>query len=181
VQLVSREGFTIPQSAATGAATEAETTPSVEAASPVLLDRVRDEFRVAVSLYDPNLNVTRITFQFFDTFRQPASDPIVVTVPQLQPLGLLPGQAFTVVQAFTGAAGRPDITSVRVTVEDGDGARVTGASSGTEAAGPGASPATLERASDGSVIYLPNVRLDRGFTRERRSRTFDGGGRMRKE
>jgi uncharacterized repeat protein (TIGR01451 family) len=181
VQLVSREGFTIPQSAATGGATEAETTPSVEAASPVLLDRVRDEFRVAVSLYDPNLNVTRITYQFFDTFRQPASDPIVVTVPQLQPLGLLPGQAFTVVQAFTGAAGRPDITSVRVTVEDGDGARVTGASSGTEAAGPGASPATLERASDGSVIYLPNVRLDRGFTRERRSRTFDGGGRMRKE
>lgn len=116
IQIVARDGNAIGNPA---------TTPLVD------MTTIRDDFRVRVSLYDANKNATRITYQFFDTYRQVASSPIEVSLtPILSALaGLLPGQPFTVQQDFSGAAGRPDIVYVRVVVNDGDGTTVSASSS----------------------------------------------------
>lgn len=176
VQVVTREGFVLPPPAAAQGA-EATTTPLV------IFQRLRDDFRVAVSLYDPNLNVTKITYQFFDTYRQPASDPLEVPISSSLLGSLLRGQSFTVVQSFTGAAARPDVTYVRLTVEDADGAKVTVESNPLDAfaAAPNATPARLERTSDASVLSLPTIRLSAVGRVSTRSRATSGTGSSRKE
>jgi uncharacterized repeat protein (TIGR01451 family)/CSLREA domain-containing protein len=116
IQIIPRDGNNVGNPA---------TTPLVE------MTTVREDFRVKVSLYDANKNATRITYQFFDTFRQPASNPLEVnltTVLNALPT-LLPGQPFTLQQDFSGASGRPDIVYVRVTVSDADGTTVTATNS----------------------------------------------------
>ncbi len=123
VQIVPREGFALPASL-----TEAQT----EAAPLVILDRIRDEFRVGISLYDANRNITKVAYQFFDTYGQVASALIEVPLADaIASSGLLIGQPFSMVQAFTGAAKRPDVTAVRVTVTDGDGTVVSASSNTT--------------------------------------------------
>lgn len=181
VQIVTRPGFTIPQSAPGGAAAEAASLPATEAAPLVIFQRVRDEFRIAVSIYDANLNVTKITYQFFDTYGQIASDPIEVPISSSLLSSLLRGQSFTVVQPFTGALSRPDVTYVRVTVADADNTSATAQSNPNEAAAQSAAPALPERDSAGATLSLPAIRLERDAVRVRPDRSFDGARRTRKE
>jgi CSLREA domain-containing protein/uncharacterized repeat protein (TIGR01451 family) len=132
------------------------------ATSPrVIMENVRGDFRVRVSLYDANKNATRITYQFFDTFLQPASNPIAVDIASLiSSSALLPGQAFTLQQDFSGAAGRPDIVYVRVTVNDGDGTTVSASSNPLLPALAAPSAQTSLEAIVSDVIKLPGLRLD---------------------
>ncbi len=107
----------------------------------VVLEQIREDFRVKVSMYDANKNINKITYQFIDTFNQLVGKPIEValTAP-LSASSLLAGQCFTLQLDFSGAAARPDVTKVRVVVTDDDGTSVTAGSSGTSAL---ASPTTV--------------------------------------
>jgi len=145
IQIIPRDGNTIGNPA---------TTPLV------IMETLRGDFRVRVSMYDANKNATRITYQFFDTFRQPASNPIAVDLTSLiSSSALLPGQAFTIQQDFSGAAGRPDIVYVRVSVTDGDGTTVAASSSSLL---PALAPSTLgsTEAFNSDVITLPALRIN---------------------
>ena len=147
IQIVPRDGNAIGSS----------TTPLV------IMETIRDDFRVRVSLYDANKNPTRITYQFFDTFRQPASNPIAVDLTSLlNSSAILPGQCFSLQQDFSGAAGRPDIVYVRVTVNDADGTTVAATSSPFLPAltAPTALPAFAGEAVRSDVITLPALRMD---------------------
>ncbi len=107
----------------------------------VVLEQIREDFRVKVSMYDANKNINKITYQFIDTFNQLVGKPIEVALTQpLSASSLLPGQCFTLQVDFQGAAARPDVTKVRVVVTDDDGTSVTAGSPGTGAL---ASPATV--------------------------------------
>ncbi len=139
----------------------------------VIMETLRGDFRVRVSLYDANKNPTRITYQFFDTFRQPASNPIAVDLTSLLSASpILPGQCFSLQQDFSGAAGRPDIVYVRVSVNDGDGTTVAATSSpflpALTATTAGRAFATITTNAD--VITLPPLRLD-GSAGTRRRQT----------
>lgn len=146
IQIIPRDGNAIGNPAVT---------PLVE------MTTIRNDFRVKVSLYDANKNATKITYQFFDTYRQVASSPLEVNLTTvLSSLSsLLPGQPFTLQQDFSGASGRPDITYVRVVVTDADGTTVSASSSPFIPAL--ASPA-VGLTAEGlftDVLKLPGIRL----------------------
>lgn len=135
----------------------------------VLMETLRGDFRVRVSLYDANKNATRITYQFFDTFRQPASNPIEINLTSaLSTSPLLPGQAFTLQQDFSGAAGRPDIVYVRVTVTDGDGTTVSASSSPLLPALAAPVSFISSEAVNSDVLRLPDLRLDSSAGKQQR-------------
>lgn len=183
VQIVTREGFVIPASAAT-ASTESVNAFGTEATPLVLFQRVRDELRVAVSLYDSNLNITKVTYQFLTEFGLIASDPIEVPLTSaIQQSGLVKGQSFTLVQAFLGAEARPYIQGVRVTVMDADNATATAQSipAGTSFTSQITNQASLERDPGGAVIQMPLITLSSGLPNERLRLPLDGAKRTRKE
>jgi hypothetical protein len=163
IQIIPRDGNAIGTS----------TTPLV------IMETLRGDFRVRVSMYDANKNPTRITYQFFDTFRQPASNPIAVDLTSLVSSSpILPGQAFTLQQDFSGAAGRPDIVYVRVTVNDGDGTTVVATSSPFLPAltATSALRAFTPEAAHSDVITLPALRIDGSAdTRHRQTGSRSGG------
>jgi uncharacterized repeat protein (TIGR01451 family) len=163
IQIVPRDGNAIGTS----------TTPLV------IMETLRGDFRVRVSMYDANKNPTRITYQFFDTFRQPASNPIPVDLTTLLSSSpLLPGQCFTLQQDFSGAAGRPDIVYVRVTVNDGDGTTVVATSSPFLPAltATTALQVFTTEAAHSDVITLPALRIDGSAdTRHRQTGSRSGG------
>lgn len=131
----------------------------------VVLEQIREDFRVKVSLYDANKNINKITYQFIDTFNQLVGKPIEValTAP-LNASSLLPGQCFTLQVDFSGAAARPDVTKVRVVVTDDDGTSVTAGSSGTAAALASPTSALLESLapSRSDVIVLQPINISIG-------------------
>ncbi len=145
VQIIPREGNAVGNSA---------TTPLVQ------MTVIQNDFRVGVSLYDANKNVTKIAYQFFDTYRQPASSVIEVPLSASLNALLLPGQPYTLQQDFSGASGRPDITYVRVTVTDGDAATVSASSSpfipALNAAGQGFTTESLFT----DMLKLPAIKLE---------------------
>ena len=155
VQIISRDGFTLPVANAVEAQREA---------SPlVIFDRLPGgNVRVAVSLYDANLNVTKISYQFVDTFGQLVGKPIEVPLTDVlvpSASGLLVGQAFTLAQSFLGLSGRPDVTSVRVTVTDGDGTTVTAASNPNAGFTAGFLASESRTTTTRDVLELPTIRL----------------------
>jgi hypothetical protein len=163
IQIVPRDGNAIGTS----------TTPLV------IMETLRGDFRVRVSMYDANKNPTRITYQFFDTFRQPASNPIPVDLTTLLSSSpILPGQAFTLQQDFSGAAGRPDIVYVRVTVNDGDGTTVVATSSPFLPAltATSALRAFTPEAVRSDVITLPALRIDGSADMRHRQTGSRSGG-----
>jgi hypothetical protein len=95
------------------------------------MDKVGSEATVVFSAYDSNLGGGgyRASYQFLDGSGQPVAQPVEVDFGEaVDAAGLAPGQSFTITQTFTGVGQR--ITGVRVTVTDGDGARVDVTSSG---------------------------------------------------
>jgi uncharacterized repeat protein (TIGR01451 family) len=156
VQIIARDGNLVGNPA---------TTPLV------IMDTIRGDFRVRVSLFDANKNVNRITYQFFDTFRQPAGNPLEVNLATaISQSALLPGQCFTLQQDFSGAGARPDIVYVRVTVTDADGTSVSASSSPFIPALTATSAFTAE-AVRSDVITLPALRW--GTVSDARRRQMD--------
>jgi uncharacterized repeat protein (TIGR01451 family) len=145
IQIIRRDGNSIGNPA---------TTPLV------IMESLRGDFRVRVSLYDANKNATRITYQFFDTFLQPASSPIAIDIASvISSSALLPGQAFTLQQDFSGAAARPDIVYVRVTVNDGDATTVSASSNPLVPALAAPSALLSLESVTSDIIKLPGLRL----------------------
>ncbi len=135
----------------------------------VLMDTVRGDFRVRVSLYDANKNATRITYQFFDTFRQPATNPLEINLSSaLSASALLPGQPFTLQQDFSGASARPDIVYVRVTVTDADGTTVSASSNPLIASLAATGSLVSSEAVHSDVLTLPAARLGADANTDRR-------------
>ncbi len=135
----------------------------------VIMETLRGDFRVRVSLFDANKNATRITYQFFDTFRQPASNPIEVNLSSaISASALLPGQCFTLQQDFSGAAARPDIVYVRVTVTDGDATTVSASSNPLIPSLAAPASFISSEAARSDVLTLPVLRLGATADTERR-------------
>jgi uncharacterized repeat protein (TIGR01451 family) len=120
----------------------------------VTFERAGDEFVIEYSIYDPNLDVSRATYQPFDSRGRPAGRELSVDLrPLIQQSGFVTGQSFTIVQRLTGADDNPGITGVRVTVFDGDSSD----SVGSTAAAPAARALVTQRLR--LTTFLPALRL----------------------
>ncbi|HXG68863.1 MAG TPA: HYR domain-containing protein, partial [Blastocatellia bacterium] len=87
----------------------------------VSFERVGDEFIVSYTIYDPNLDVTRATYQFFDGNGNPAQDAVSADLSSVVSNGdFVRGQSFIVVQRFRGAEENKGVVGVRVTVADSE-------------------------------------------------------------
>ena len=81
--------------------------------------RSGNEFIVEYSIFDPNLDVQRVVYQFFGKKQRPAADPITIDLrPLVQQANFVRGQSFTIIQRVSGAHDRPEIVGVQVTVSD---------------------------------------------------------------
>jgi hypothetical protein len=87
----------------------------------VIFSRVEKEFIIEYSIYDPNLDVNKVTYQFLDKRNRPAAPPISVDLTALiRQAGFVRGQSFTLEQRFNGAKDHPEIVAVQVTVSDSE-------------------------------------------------------------
>ena len=83
--------------------------------------RSGNEFIVEYSIFDSNLDVNRVSYQFFGKKNRPVLDAINVDLAQLvQQSNFVRGQSFTIVQTVTGARDHPEVVGVTVTVSDGE-------------------------------------------------------------
>lgn len=87
----------------------------------VIFSRVENEFIIEYSIYDPNLDVNKATYQFLDKRNRPAAPLISVDLTALiRQAGFVRGQSFTLEQRFNGAKDHPEIVAVQVTVSDSE-------------------------------------------------------------
>jgi hypothetical protein len=83
--------------------------------------RSGNEITVSYAVFDSNLDVTRARYEFLDGSGQVVSGPFEIDLAaSISSANLVRGQSFSVEQRFTGASSKPEITSVRVTVFDGE-------------------------------------------------------------
>jgi len=83
--------------------------------------RDENDFVIEFSIFDPNLDTTKVTYQFFNKKLAPVEPPITVSLASLVgSSGFVDGQSFTIVQRITGAKDHPEIAGVQVTVSDGE-------------------------------------------------------------
>ena len=81
--------------------------------------RSGNEFIVEYSIFDSNLDVNKVSYQFFGKKQRPVLDAITVDLRSLvQQANFVKGQSFTIVQRFTGARDRPEVVGISVTVSD---------------------------------------------------------------
>jgi Protein of unknown function (DUF1194) len=93
----------------------------------VTLTRSRDELSVSFSVFDSDLDVNRVNYEFFKIRDNQCTNEGVPATIVDQDLAkavssrvpkLITGQSFTVIQAFSGAKKNPEAGCVRVTVSD---------------------------------------------------------------
>jgi hypothetical protein len=97
--------------------------PNDPSAAPVVtLCRSGDEFLVTFSAYDANTNLSRAVYQFKDSAGRNIGAPITIDNlgSVLQQQGIQTGQSFTLSQRFTGANGNQNVSTVEVTIFDGE-------------------------------------------------------------
>ena len=83
--------------------------------------RSGNEFIVEYSIFDSNLDVNKVVYQFFGNKERPVFDPITVDLgPLVQQSDFVTGQSFTIVQRVTGAKDHPEVIGVSVTVSDSE-------------------------------------------------------------
>jgi hypothetical protein len=94
----------------------------------VTLTRSGDELSVSFSVFDSDLDVNRVDYEFFKIRNNQCTEDSVPAEIVDRDLGkaissrdpkLFTGQSFTVIQRFTGAKKNPEAGCVRVTVSDG--------------------------------------------------------------
>jgi hypothetical protein len=88
-----------------------------------VIDFRRDEndFVIEFSIFDPNLDVTKVVYQFFNKKSSAVEAPITVDLAALiRQTGFVEGQSFTIAQRITGAKDHPEIAGVQVTVSDSE-------------------------------------------------------------
>lgn len=85
----------------------------------VTITRNGDEFEVMCSIYDPNLDLYEIIYQFLDANGGLVSGPVGVDVEAAIRQGnYIAGQSLSFSQKFSGATRIPNVAQVRVTVFD---------------------------------------------------------------
>ena len=132
-------------------------------APQISLCRSGDQFVVTFSAYDSNTNLQSATYQFKDGSGRAVGQPITVNDlgSVLQQQGIKKGQSFSLTQRFSGASDNSSVSTVEVTVFDGE-ASDTGTSSaiGSNCSGVTATFVQAER-----VVLLTST------NRKRRGRT----------
>jgi hypothetical protein len=122
----------------------------------VTISRSGDEFTVECSVYDSNMDVNKVVYQFLDRAGNPVESAFEV---QVTIAGLVRGQSFTIRQRFTGAEDHPEVASVRVTVFDSESNETATAATPLSLAGT----ADLARhyGNTGATLVLPVLNLRR--------------------
>lgn len=154
----------------------------------VTLTRSGDELSVSFSVFDADLDVNKVNYEFFKIRDNQCSDERVPAEIIDQDLAkaissrvppLVTGQSFTVIQRFSGAKKNPEAGCVRVTVSDG---KTSASATSSPASGSVASTSIKSqslRQSQAAVIERPTLgssRASRGRRAKISSRaTFSGG------
>jgi uncharacterized protein (TIGR03437 family) len=86
----------------------------------VLFKSGADEFTVEASGFDANTNIAQFAYQFYDAAGLRLSNPLVYDI-NLQSLGLLKGQSFSIVRKFSAKDTGLAATTVQVFFYDSDG------------------------------------------------------------
>ncbi|MFP5264100.1 MAG: hypothetical protein ACLGJB_19635 [Blastocatellia bacterium] len=121
----------------------------------VTLTRSGDIITVTFYVYDSDLSVNRVKYEFHDgagrvvDLNQP--DPV------LNPAGLVRGQSYKVEQKFSNAKQHPEIVNVRVTISDGG--REDSADSGPLAVQAAVGSVNSSGDSRGAALTLPTAEL----------------------
>ena len=89
----------------------------------VTLTRSGDRFTVTFAVYDSNLDVERVTYQFLDKSggTVPLNQPLTDLSGVIRNAGVVTGQSFRVIQPFSNAKQHPEVASVLVTVFEKQG------------------------------------------------------------
>jgi len=83
--------------------------------------RDENDFVIEFSIFDANLDTTKVTYQFFNKKLAPVEPPITVALASLvNSSHFVEGQSFTIIQRISGAKDHPEIAGVQVTVSDGE-------------------------------------------------------------
>jgi len=128
------------------------------ALAEVLFTKSGNDITVSYAVFDSNLDVSRAKYEFLDSSGQVAAGPFEIDLAaSISSANLVRGQSFSVDQRFTGASSNTEITSVRLTVFDGEtsvGAPSTSSATSTSAA----SVQSMNRARR-VTLYPPDVKL----------------------
>jgi hypothetical protein len=128
------------------------------AAPAVLFTKSGNDITVAYGLFDSNLDVSRAKYEFLDSGGQVLAGPFEIDLTaSINSANLLRGQSFAVEQRFTGASSNPEVTSVRLTVFDGETS--AGANSVSSATSIGIASVQLMNRVKQATLYLPVVEL----------------------
>jgi hypothetical protein len=85
----------------------------------VIFTRSGNEFTVSLAVFDANQDVDRIRYEFLDGQGRTVDQAFDIDMTDaIRQSNIIRGQSFKVIQRFTGANSRLQITSVRVTVFD---------------------------------------------------------------
>ena len=104
--------------------TAAQLTNPVEPSQRPLVTFRRDGkgIEVGFSIYDPNLDASLVTYQFYDQIGRPVGRPVsYLPGPSLRTGRELPGMALNITRRFTNLERFNDLRSVRVTIYDSEG------------------------------------------------------------
>lgn len=133
----------------------------------VTLTRSGDDLFVSFSVFDSDLNVNKVNYEFFKIRDNQCTDesvPAEIDQDLAKAISgripkLVTGQSFTVIQRFTGAKKNPEAGCVRVTVSDG----TTSASATSSPGGGSVASASLAsnefRRQRGATIVGPPLKL----------------------
>jgi len=128
------------------------------APAEVLFTRSGNDITVSYAVFDSNLDVSRARYEFLDSSGQVIAGPFEIDLAaSISSANLLRGQSFSVEQRFTGASSNPEITSVRLTVFDGETS--VGAPSTSSATSTSAASVQLMNRARRVTLYLPDVKL----------------------
>jgi hypothetical protein len=128
------------------------------AVAEVLFTTSGNEITVSYGVFDSNLDVSRAKYEFLDSGGQVLAGPFEIDLTaSINSANLLRGQSFAVDQRFTGASSNPEITSVRLTVFDGETS--IGAPSVSSMTSTGIASVQLMNRARRVRLYLPDVKL----------------------
>ncbi len=123
----------------------------------VVFTRSGNDITVSYVVFDSNLDVTRAKYEFLDDNDQVVAGPFDIDLGSpISAANLVRGQSFSVDQRFTGANGSPSITSVRLTVFDGETSVVAPSSSATSIS---AANIELMTRKGRVTLYPPDIKL----------------------
>ena len=124
----------------------------------VLFTKSGNEITVSYGLFDSNLDVSRAKYEFLDSGGQVLAGPFEIDLTaSISSANLLRGQSFAVDQKFTGANSNRRVTSVRLTVFDGETS--VSAPSVSSVTSPGIASVQLMNRAKHVTLYLPDVKL----------------------